>query len=102
MYCARNGSPGINTVSAKSPGAAFICLVAMDYSFLLRPETIPRTLTDYQRHPHGIRGKLALSCVALGLAACSPPADETATPSTSRAQLVVAGQLQSDELVEAS
>jgi hypothetical protein len=59
-------------------------------------------LTDYQRHPRGIRGKLALSCMALGLAACSPPADETVTPSTPRAQLVVAGQLQSDELVEAS
>jgi hypothetical protein len=28
MYCARSGSPGIKTVSAKSPGAAFMCLVA--------------------------------------------------------------------------
>ena len=74
----------------------------MDYSFLLRPETIPRTLTDYQRHSHAFRGNLALACAALALCACSSPADDTVAPSTPRAELVVAGQLVSDELVEAS
>lgn len=74
----------------------------MDYSFLLRPETIPRTLTDYQRHSHTFRGNLALACAALALCACSSPADDTVAPSTPRAELVVAGQLVSDELVEAS
>jgi hypothetical protein len=30
MYCARKGSPGISTVAAKSPRAAFICLVVIE------------------------------------------------------------------------
>ena len=38
----------------------------------------------------------------LALCACSSPADETITESGPRARLIVAGQLQSDELVEAS
>jgi hypothetical protein len=59
-------------------------------------------MTDYQRHPHAFRRNLALACAALSLCACSSPADEPAAPSTPRAELVVAGQLQSDELVEAS
>ena len=59
-------------------------------------------MTDYQRHPRVFRRSLALACTALGLCACSSPADQTVAPSTPRAQLVVAGQLQSGELVEAS
>lgn len=74
----------------------------MDYSVLLRPETIPRTLTDYQRHPHLVRRNLALAFAALGVCACSSPADDTGLTSAPRAELVVAGQLTSDELVEAS
>ena len=45
---------------------------------------------------------IPLACAALALGACSSPADETITESGPRAQLIVAGQLQSDELVEAS
>jgi hypothetical protein len=59
-------------------------------------------LTDYQRHPDSTLAVLRLACAALALGACSSPADETITESGPRAQLIVAGQLQSDELVEAS
>ena len=45
---------------------------------------------------------MALAYAALALCACSSPADETSNESDRRAQLIVAGQLQSDELVEAS
>jgi hypothetical protein len=48
MYCARSGSPGIKTVSAKSPGTAFMCLVAKDL-FLIswnEPEILPQP--DYR------------------------------------------------------
>ena len=74
----------------------------MEYSFLLRPETIPRTLSDYQRLQEAFRGYVVLACVAFGLGACSSPADDTVARSAPRAELVVAGQLESDELVEAS
>ena len=43
-----------------------------------------------------------LAYVALALCACTAPADEPVTSSGPRAELIVAGQLQSDELVEAS
>jgi hypothetical protein len=59
-------------------------------------------MIDYQRRPHRCRQRLALASIALGLCACSSPADETVVPSTPRAELVVAGQLESDDLVEAS
>ena len=36
MYCARRGSPGIRTVAAKSPGSAFMCLLAMAVSVAAR------------------------------------------------------------------
>ena len=45
---------------------------------------------------------MPLACAALALCACSSPADESGSQSSPRAQLIVAGQLQSDELVEAS
>ena len=59
-------------------------------------------MTDYQRHPGFIHRTLPLACAALSLCACSSPADETVTPSRPRAELIVAGQLQAGELVEAS
>ena len=40
--------------------------------------------------------------MALGLCACSSPADGSFEPTASRSRLIVAGQLESDELVEAS
>jgi hypothetical protein len=43
-----------------------------------------------------------LACLTIALGACSSPADEAAEPTASRSRLIVAGQLQSDELVEAS
>lgn len=59
-------------------------------------------MTDYQRHPHPFRVALPLLCAALGLGACSSPADESEEPTATRSRLIVAGQLASDELVEAS
>jgi hypothetical protein len=59
-------------------------------------------LIDYQRHSHPVRFGLPLACMALGLGACSSPADESFEPTTSRSRLIVAGQLEPDELVEAS
>jgi hypothetical protein len=59
-------------------------------------------LIDYQRHSHPVRFGLPLACMALGLGACSSPADESLEPTASRSRLIVAGQLESDELVEAS
>lgn len=40
--------------------------------------------------------------MALGLCACSSPADESFEPTASRSRLIVAGQLESNELVETS
>ena len=45
---------------------------------------------------------LPAACLALALGACSSPADEAAEPTASRSRLIVAGQLESDELVEVS
>ena len=45
---------------------------------------------------------MPLACLALGLCACSSPAGESGEPTASRSRLIVAGQLASDELVEAS
>jgi hypothetical protein len=59
-------------------------------------------LTDYQRHPRLICQALPLACAALALCACSSPADETIAPSGPRAEMIVSGQLESDEIVEAS
>jgi hypothetical protein len=59
-------------------------------------------LTDYQRHPYPVRVALPLVCAALGLCACSSPADEPEEVTTSRSRLIVAGQLESGDLVEAS
>ena len=51
MYCALKGSPGMRTVSAKSPGAAFMCLVAMLSMLLLGgARTIPRCVR-FGEHP---------------------------------------------------
>ena len=68
--------------------------------FCVRPETIPRTLTDYQRLltlPY----RLAVFTLAAVLAGCSPPGDvpEADRP---RPAMIVAGQLENEELVEAS
>ena len=59
-------------------------------------------MTDYQRHRGDIHRAAMLAYVALALCACTAPADEPVTSSGPRAELIVAGQLQSDELVEAS
>jgi hypothetical protein len=59
-------------------------------------------LIDYQRHTHRARIRLPLACLVLVLSACSSPADETFEPTASRSRLIVSGQLESDELVEAS
>jgi hypothetical protein len=75
-----------------------MCLVAIDYSFCVRPETIPRTLTDYQRLPV-LLGALALTTVALN--GCSPAEDPIATDEP-RPAMIVAGQLENKDIVEAS
>ncbi len=45
---------------------------------------------------------MPLAFLALGLGACSSPADDSEEPPAPRSRLIVAGQLESDELVEAS
>ncbi len=59
-------------------------------------------MTDYQRHPGFIPHTFLLALAALALCACSSPADESADAEGPRSRLIVAGQLESDELVEAS
>lgn len=59
-------------------------------------------MTDYQRQPCPARVALPLACIALSLCACSSPADEPGATEVTRSRLIVAGQLESDELVEAS
>lgn len=59
-------------------------------------------MTDYQRQLRPARYALPLACIALGLGACSSPADESGSVEVTRTRLIVAGQLESDGLVEAS
>ena len=49
-----------------------------------------------------MRLALPLACIALGLGACSSPADEPGSMEVTQTRLIVAGQLESDGLVEAS
>jgi len=49
-----------------------------------------------------VRLALPLACIALGLGACSSPADEPGSLEVTQTRLIVAGQLESDGLVEAS
>jgi hypothetical protein len=59
-------------------------------------------LKDYQRHSRPVGIAVPVACLAFALGGCSSPADETVEPTASRSRLIVAGQLESDELVETS
>jgi hypothetical protein len=59
-------------------------------------------LKDYQRHSRPVGVAVPLACLALALGACSSPAGDAEEPVASRSRLIVAGQLETDELVETS
>jgi hypothetical protein len=78
-----------------------MCLVAIDFSSCVRPETIPRTLTDYQRLltlPYRLS---ALALTAVALFGCSPAEDAPAVDRP-RPVMIVSGQLENKDIVEAS
>jgi hypothetical protein len=102
MYWARNGSPGISTVSAKSPASAFMCLVVIGVFYHDPPSLAAPGMGDYYHLPFagqpemrtGLLTSLTLPLLILAAVSC---AEESG-----RQNPEVVGRLEDAKIREAS